>query len=382
VIEQAELPVRPAPFAEASEWLRSRAWIAGWWLAGRSVVLGTALVVHAVGSYGVQRQIGRAHALGVLESWDGKWYRLVASDGYLLVPGRQSDPAFFPLYPLLLRAGHALGVSYATAGIVLSNVAFLVALVAVHALTRELFGEGFAHRAAVYLAIVPFGYVFSMDYPESVVLAAIALAPLAALRRRWALAGVLAAAAALARPEGVFLAFPLLAIAAQQRRALTPSGRGLALGAIVAPGAALASYPLYLDRALHDPLAWSRAERAWGRRFSPLGFVRAFTHLERAFAGNAWVARDVVAFLLYLGLLVVAAKAGAPRSWLVAGAAVVVLPLFSGDFASIGRFGLLAPATLWGLAALGRNRRFDLAFRAGSVALLVAAVATVPFTFP
>ena len=42
-----------------------------------------------------------------------------------------------------------------------------------------------------FLAIFPFGYVFSMAYPESVVLAAIALAGVAALRGRWGLAATI-----------------------------------------------------------------------------------------------------------------------------------------------------------------------------------------------
>jgi hypothetical protein len=224
--------------------------------------------------------------------------------------------------------------------------------------------------------------VFSMVYPESVVLAAIALAAVAAMRGRWTVAAACAAAAALARPEGLFVAVPLLALAWRQHRQLTPAGRGVAFGAVLAPIAALASFPLYLDRVLNDPLAWSRAERAWGRHFSALGVVHAFAHLGSAFTGNAWVVRDVAAAFLYLGLLAAAARAGTPRSWLLAGLTIIVLPLFSGAFTSIGRFGLLAPPLFWGLAWLGRGRQADLAIRAVSLALLVAAAVTVPLIFP
>ena len=202
------------------------------------------------------------------------------------------------------------------------------------------------------------------------------------MRGRWALAATCAAAASLARPEGVYVALPLAALAWQQRRRLTRGGRGLAFGAVLAPVAALASFPLYLDRVLHDPLAWSRAEQAWGRRFSTLGIVHAFTHLGIEFAGNAWVVRDVIAAALYLVLLMAAARAGAPRAWLVAGLAIVALPICSGSFASVGRFGLLAPPLFWGLAWIGRSHRADLAIRASSLLLLAAATATVPLVFP
>jgi hypothetical protein len=71
-----------------------------------------------------------------------------------------------------------------------------------------------------------------------------------------------------------------------------------------------------------------------------------------------------------------------PRAWLAAGLAVVALPLFSGTFTSIGRFGLLAPAVFWGLAWSGGRRRIDIGIRALSLVLLAAAAATIPLAFP
>jgi len=73
---------------------------------------------------------------------------------------------------------------------------------------------------------------------------------------------------------------------------------------------------------------------------------------------------------------------GAPRAWLASGVAIVVLPLFSGSFTSIGRFGLLAPPVYWGLASLGRHRSVDRFVRVLCLALLAAGTLTVPFAFP
>jgi hypothetical protein len=372
-----ELVLPPRAIA-VGERLQRRAWIVGWWAGGRLLVLGTAAVLHFAGPRALAGPDERSHLLGLLGAWDGRWYRIVAVHGYLLEPGRQSDPAFFPLFPLLLRAGHSLGVGYLTAGLVISNVAFLGALVAFEALTRELYGARLARRATVYVAVFPLGFVFSMMYPESLVLCAISLAALAALRRRWLVTALVTAAGTLARPEMLFIALPLLPLAMSERGAK----RGLAFGAVLAPVAALGSFALYLGLRLGDPLAWTHAERAWGRRFTPIGLLTAVEHLPRAVAGNAWVLRDVVFFLLYLALLYVALRAGAPRLWVLAGAIVVVLPTFSGSFNAIGRFGLLAPAVFWGLAALGASRRADTVIRWLSAGLLVAATVHLPFVFP
>ena len=382
-LEQAgSVPVNLRRADVSARSLRLLGWITAWWLAGRAIVVATLVVVHHVGPSAWTRLVSHATALGPLEAWDGRWYRMVADNGYVLVPGRQSDPAFFPLFPVLLRGGHALGVSYSTAGLVLANVGFLGALLAFHALTHALFGESMARRATVYLAVFPFGFAFSMIYPESIVFALIALAALAALRRRWALAAVCGAAAALARPEGLFVALPLAVLAWEQRHTLSPRARGFAVGAVLAPVAAIGSFSLYLGSVLGDPMAWSQAQRAWGRAFSPLGFVQAVDGLGRAFARDAWVARDVVAVVLYLVLLAAAARAGVGWPWLLSGLAVVVLPLFSGSFDSVGRFGLLAPAAFWGLAALGRDPRAHRLILGLSLPLLAAAIVVLPLRFP
>lgn len=362
--------------------LRVLAWIGGWWIAGRAVIVVAAVLVHRFGPMGWIRNVEHAHALGPLQAWDGRWYRMVASSGYLLVPGRQSDPAFFPLYPALLRGGHELGLGYSTTGLIIANVGFFGALVAFYALTRTLLGDGMAHRATAYLAVFPFGYVFSMVYPESIVLALIALAALAAIHRRWGWAAVCAALAALARPEGLFVALPLAVLAWQQRHVLSPRARGVAIGAILAPVAAIGSFSLYLGSTLGDPMAWSQAERSWGRAFSPLGFVHAIEGFGRAFSHDAWVTRDVVAVVVYLVLLAAAARAGVTWPWLLSGLGIVLLPLFSGSFDSVSRFGLLAPAAFWGLAAIGRDPRAHRAILALSMPLLAAAIVTLPLRFP
>lgn len=343
-------------------------WLVGWWAIGRLVAIATALALKPT--------------VWTLDRWDGRWYRMVARGGYLFVPGRQSDPAFFPLYPILLRALHAAGVGWGVAGPLLSNLAFLLGLVLFHELSREIFREPLARRATTYLAVFPLSYVFSMSYPESVVLVFLVAAPLAAIRRHWWLAAICAGAAALARPEGLFLALPLADIAWRQRRELSPIRRGGALTAVLAPVAAIASFSLYLAVALHDPLAWTQAERAWGRQFRISGAYEAFAHLPATLGHDAWLARDVVFFFLYIALLYAARRAGTPLAWLGAAAAVVIVPVFTGAFDSIGRFGLLAPPLFWGLAWLTADARSERMVRFVFLVLLVLGTASIAYVFP
>ena len=81
----------------------------------------------------------------VFAAWDSGWYFDIASRGYYFNADGQSSIAFFPLYPLLMRAvawpfggtDRAIWV----AGIVVSSAAFALALLAVHRLTQQLFGD-------------------------------------------------------------------------------------------------------------------------------------------------------------------------------------------------------------------------------------------------
>jgi hypothetical protein len=346
----------------------------GWIVLSRVVVFGSALVVSWTGHpQGHLRPSLRHQPLGVLNAWDGLWYRRVAEHGYLLVPGQYSDPAFFPLFPVTLRAGHALGLSYTAGAIVISNICFVVAIVALYELGRLLMAERRAHRAAVLAAVFPMSFVFSMAYPESLALAAIAGAGIAANRGRWVLAAVLAAAATLARPEGLFVAIPLAIIAFRQRRGYA---------AILAAPIALATFPIYLRWALGDASAWTQAEHAWGRSFALRGVVSAFSNLPSEFAQNGWYARDLLFLAIYALALGAAYRAGVPVGWVVAGGLIVLLPLTSGSIASIARFGILAPAIFWGLAAFAEHPRAFRLLRYGSLVLLAASTVSIPLAVP
>ena len=92
--------------------------------------------------------------------------------------------------------------------------------------------------------------------------------------------------------------------------------------------------------------------------------------------------RDVVCFFVYLGLLYAARRVGTPVAWLAAGSAIVILPVFTGAFDSIGRFGLLAPPLFWGLASLTKDERSERLVCAASLVLLVLGTASLAYVFP
>jgi hypothetical protein len=139
---------------------------------------------------------------------------------------------------------------------------------------------------------------------------------------------------------------------------------------------------LYDWRTFGNPLAFSEAQRAWGRAFELAGPRRAIHELTNSFGtSNVWLFRDAAFCLLYVALLLAAARF-VPRAWVAAGLLMVLLPVWSGSFTSDARFGVVAPPVYVGLARLGRMRAADIAIRVASVALLVAATTTILLRWP
>src|SRR4051812_14391746 len=165
----------------------------------------TLLAVAMVGW--VQRPRGSGDLVAALvtplRSWDGFWYLSVAQYGYDPTIAHGNSPAFFPLYPLAVAAvAKVLPFSFAVTGVIVSNLVFLPALMVLHRLTRDRFGDAVARRTITYLAISPLSFVFSMVYTESLALLLICGAFLLLEQRRVLAASAVGALATLARPVG------------------------------------------------------------------------------------------------------------------------------------------------------------------------------------
>ena len=168
--------------------------------------------VRAVGDTPIPMSGLARYFIEPLANWDGQWYTMLARYGYWAKdPVRDpSSAAFWPLYPLLLRLGATLtGWSPATVGVLLSNVAFLFALVVLHRLIRLDYGAAIARRAVWGLALFPVAFFFSAVYTESLFLLLIVGAVYCGRIERWREAAILGFLAALTRNTGVLVLLPL-----------------------------------------------------------------------------------------------------------------------------------------------------------------------------
>jgi hypothetical protein len=203
----------------------------------------------------------------IFAAWDSGWYFDIARRGYYWNADGQSSIAFFPLYPLLIRAGawpfggtdHALWLS----AITISGLAYFLALVALHRFTERWSGDReVARRTVLYLSIFPFALFFTRVYAESIFLLTSVMAVSRAWDGRWWRAGMWGALATLARPNGILIAIPLVLLALRDRPGpLTLTRRSAALALLPA---ALGGFCAFAYSLSGDPLAWLHAQSQWG----------------------------------------------------------------------------------------------------------------------
>jgi Mannosyltransferase (PIG-V) len=303
--------------------------------------------------------------LAAFSRWDGKWYLAIARDGYAYHESAASSLNFAPGYPALMRVvGQAIGRTdndgLLGIGIVLSNVALLMAMVCLYLLARQLEGEEMARRAVLWLVAFPSTLYLSAVYPESLFLALALGGFLCALNERWALASVFVAGATLTRNYAVLLSVPLvwhyLALHRWRPR------RDFAWLLLVP--LTFAIWQGYYWALTGDPLAMSHASAEWGRNLTaPWDMLRYY------FSVRYWTAYvqsggtltsdrspiDIASVLL-LGALVGLSWRLRPRS-LGLLATLLYLPMIStGGFVAIPRYALEVFPIYLVLARLTRRR--------------------------
>ena len=341
-------------------------WAAGagavglWGLSPRATIFDPGAVTRPFGAL--------ANALvAPLARWDSVWYLAIANDGYPRDDVRRA--AFFPLYPLLLRAANALVGRPVVAGALVSLACFAVALVLLHRLTALELGRPAARATVWALALFPGAVFFSAVYSEALYLALSVGCVYAARTGRWAWAGAAGALGAATRSAGVLLVIPLALLWLERADGRRRTLRDAAWIALVPLG--LVGFCAALALGGGDATAPLRAQAIWMRHFAgPFagvwdGTTAAWGGLQRL--GDPASRANVVLYGFLLAALpaVVGAVRRLPPAYgayvLCALALPLSYPVGPQPLMSLPRFlGVLFPLFMWLGAWLtdgGRARR-------------------------
>jgi hypothetical protein len=284
-------------------------------------------------------------------AWDSGWYFDIARRGYYWSASGQSSLAFFPLYPLLMRAlawpfggsDRALWLS----GIAISYASLLLGLALLHRLAEaQLGGREAARRTVLYVAVFPFAYFFTQVYAESPFLLTSVAALAAAFASRWAAAGGFGALAVLTRPNGILIGAPLLLLALGGKPRPLELARRLAVLSPVP--LAFLGFCAFARALSGDPLGWLHAQSQWGYSVGHAPWVelmRFIDGIERNGLYGYFFSDPLAAYYFLHGMIALVLVALTPSVFARLGPALGVyvalslyVPLSGNALEGIGRY--------------------------------------------
>lgn len=186
-------------------WQKAVGWIVLWRLGLLALAGLAARYIAFVPDFTAQLTLGRLqpYLVWVWGNFDGMIFMLIAGSGY-----SAEQLPFFPLLPLLIALVESITTLPATySGLLISALAFLLAQVAIFRLLKL---DKQAKNYWLFLAIMllfPTAHFYTAVYADSLFLALASGALLLARQRRWFLASLCGALAALARLNGLALFF-------------------------------------------------------------------------------------------------------------------------------------------------------------------------------
>jgi len=317
--------------------------------------------------------------------FDSGWYADIARDGYgpPPPPGRESEHAFFPLYPYAARAIHlATGLEVFPSLLLVSWVSILLALPLFleEANRRGVPREG--SRALPFLLLYPSAFFLQAAYGDALFLLLALLAFRGLRGGRVAPAVLLGFLAGLCRAPAAALGAGLAIAWWLEERGREERWRPRTLAAAALVGAApllgVLAHVLGIGWAKGEPGLFFRVMAAWPERVAggASGPAAFFGRLAQRVASGEALAHPglLVPYALAVLLLVLAVlqlRAGRPSdaAWM---AALVAMPVLTGTDAGIPRYTVTVyPVALSLAAVLDGRPRLRLAWLAGSTALLL-----------
>jgi len=282
--------------------------------------------------------------------YDSGWYFGIARHGYEFVEGGRSNLAFFPVYPLLMRyVGLALGggrVNLYLAGVIISWVAYVLAMLMLYRLGRTYLPRAAAERAVIFASVFPFAFFYGVVYSEALFLLFTVTAFYGFRTKRWWLGAAAGALAGATRVNGI-MALPALALLAWQATRNDPPARKRALAAVALVPAGLMLYSVYVDTLSGSYFEWTYSIQRWNYSIagSPIkGFVfmlaelasRPYQYITTHPTAPYDILNGFTGLVFILSLPLVGRRIGAPH--VVHMALNLWLPLSSGVFEGVGRY--------------------------------------------
>jgi 4-amino-4-deoxy-L-arabinose transferase-like glycosyltransferase len=249
-----------------------RAWSrVEFWVISRVAVIGSLLLLATMVKVTDQPwDASSGWAAHRFAAFDSGQFLRIAESGYFPGPVRCCSQAFFPGYPLLMRAVAPLvGGHEIWAGMLITLVAGVIAAALLWRLAAEHGGPAAGQLAVAALALNPMSLFMAVVYSEALFLALALAAWLLARRGRWWWAGLAMAGTTAVRVNGLFLVAALGVMFLIQLYRRRPGVHWYDGAALALPAVPIAAYFAWLHAQTGSWTAWNDAEKlGWDRHLA------------------------------------------------------------------------------------------------------------------
>lgn len=227
------------------------------WLCSRVMIFVCMLLI-ATALSSLNNSIHATISWELFSLGDASFYHRIATSGYEYAnDNREHLIAFFPLLPLIIRLVMISGLSWEIAGILVTNLSFLIALIILYNWIDKSYGANVARWSTAVLAWFPMSFFCAVIYTESLFLLFSTAALRAFEQKQYGWTSLWGAMATASRPTGIALIPAFLITSVKERRGIE------AYFASLASGGGLFLYSLYCQIKFGDPLAFLHAQKAW-----------------------------------------------------------------------------------------------------------------------
>ncbi len=267
--------------------------------------------------------------------WDGGHFINIARFGYF----NPQEYAFFPVMPNLIRfASFFTFGNLPLAGLLVSNISFLLFLIFFHKLVNQKFGPKIANTSVFTLLTFPTAFFEVAVYSESIFLLLACLTFYLLENKKLLAAAVVSSLATATRLVGVFLIIPFITSLLSLRSAGWRRSNLLLLPLSIS---GLFLYSLYLYLKFGDPFYFSTVESIWHRSYvNPLSTIYSYLTINifnKPF--NDYL--DIAATIGFIMILALGFRK-IPKAWWLYSFLVVLVPASSGTLTSMPRYVLSA----------------------------------------
>lgn len=334
---------------------------------------GTLLTMHLIslsfanmnGDASLWHAFSNNHYLDSFLRWDSGWYRDIIKEGYSYNPEKQSNVAFFPLYPLLVKIiSSVFFISSDIAGILLSNILLFFALFFVYKISSVYLKKRGTERVLILMLIFPTSFFYSCFYTESLYLLTTAASFWFFLKKQYFFAGIFGFLASLTRVTGVLIFLSCgVELCWNYSRKKEVFNKEILYLLLIPCG--LITYMLFLYWQFNEPLAFIKIQDLWARgdkTFPLITLAESWKNINFFFPKDS---HNTIQFLelffsiyfLVLGIFAFLKNLLTP-SLLIFSLVSILLPLSTGTTTSMLRYILPLFPIFIILGYLSKNRYF------------------------